>query len=175
MNKTNVMEEEKTFLYHLTKLTGTTNAVTVDCMFMILRYIHTHAITEAHFLEAAYLDRLFKDEQYGIRICSVETLFHKYEEAIHNSDDVFLSLLRQKHRVARECLENEMMKQQIHKLLDIRKQTMEQHAIWTTITNILWLLQHFPHCTLGRFLLPLLPQLMQSVSPLSENDEDVKK
>jgi hypothetical protein len=168
------MDEEKKFMHNLTRLAGPINAVTVDSMFETLSYINSNAVLEAEFIEGTYLGSIFDDEEFlqqsGIRICSVQILFSRYEEAKRNSDDVFLSLLRQKHRIARAFLDSDDVRRQIRELIEVRKGTMQHRAIWTTITNILGLLQHFPNCGIGRLLAPMLPQLLQTVQQLESGE-----
>lgn len=172
------MDEEKKFLLNLTRLAGPTNAVTVDFMFETLVYINNNSVVEAQFIEANYLESIFDDDEFlqqgGIRICSVQVLLARYEEAKRNPEDNFLTLLRQKHRVARRFLDDEVMKKQIKDLIEIRKGTMEHRAIWTTIANIFGLLQHFPRCNLGRILAPLLPQMMQTVAQLENGEATIQ-
>jgi hypothetical protein len=170
------MEEEKKFVLNLTRLCGPTNSVTVDFMFETLSYINANAVVEAQFIEAIYLGNIFDDDDFllrvGIQICSVEVLINRYEEAKRNQDGDFLTLLRKKHREAREFLNSEGVKQQIKATIEVRKSTMQNRAIWDTIANIFGLLQNFPQCNLGRLLAPLLPQMMEIVQQIANIDEN---
>jgi len=165
------MEEEKKFVLNLTRLCGPTNAVTVDFMFETLSYINNNSVVEAQFIEAIYLGSIFDDDEFlqksGIRICSVQVLINRYEEAKRNPDDDFLPLLRNKHREAREFLNDEDVKNHIRTTIEVRNETMQNRAVWTTITTIFGLLQHFPKCNLGRLLSPLLPQMMENIQHIT--------
>lgn len=166
------MDEENKFIHNLIRLAGPTNAVTIDFMFDTLLYINKKSIVEAQFIESSYLECIFDDEEFlqqtGIQICSIQDLFNKYEDSNTNSDDCFLMLLHKKHKLARAFLDNEVVKQQIKNLIEARKETMENRAIWTIITNIFEITQQFPDSKFVRLLSPLLPKLLEAIPQISE-------
>jgi len=162
------MDEENKFIHNLTRLVGPTNAVTIDSMLNTLLYIDKNSITEAQFIESSYLESIIDDEEFLTPIGSIRDLYNKYEKAIWNSDHSFLSLLHKKHKIAKAFLDNDVVKQQIKAVIETRKPVMENKAIWTTITNILELVQQFPHSNISRFLGPLLPKILQSVTHTDE-------
>ena len=172
----NYMEEERLFIHNLTILGDTVQAVSFEIMVNTLMYISKNAVTEATFIGANYLGKLFDDEEFldqgKIYICELDCLVKRYDEAKRNSDGEFLTLLRRKHRQAREFLDNDSMKERIHNLIALRNASMEKRAIWSTFVNLFGLLQLFPTSAIGQFLAPQMPQLMQTVPQLTNPSSD---
>ena len=156
------MDEETKFIHNLVRLAGPTNAVTVDFMLDTLLYINKNSIVEAQFIEVPYLESMFDDQEF-LQHNNIQNLINNYEEAKRNSDDIFLTLLHQKHKLARMFLENEVIKKQIKDLIEVRKKLIENKLTEFTITNILQIVKYFPNSKVGQILQPLLPELMESI------------
>ena len=87
----NYMEEERVFIHNLTILGDTVHAVSFEIMVNTLMYISKNAVTEATFIRANYLGKLFDDEEFldqgKIYICELDCLVKRYDEEKKESEE----------------------------------------------------------------------------------------
>lgn len=101
-------------------------------------------------------------------------MIDRYDEARRTSDHEFLALLRKKHREAREFLSDVEVKKRIQQLIETRRASMEHRAIWTAITNILGILQHFPTSTFCG-IAPFVPRLISSFPQITDTQSNANE
>lgn len=63
----NFLDAERKFELNLKRLSGATNAVTVDFMLETIVFINNNAVVEAQFIEEAYLGVIFDDDEFLAR------------------------------------------------------------------------------------------------------------
>jgi hypothetical protein len=127
------MDQEKKFILNLIRLSGCTDAITIDLMFDSLSYINSNPVTEAQFIEGAYLGCIFADDDFlkraDILVCSLQGLIHKYDDAKRSSNEEFFSLWRKKHNEADAFLLDMAVQVRIRQLIIARKRILAQSSL----------------------------------------------
>lgn len=108
---------EERFKLNLKRLCGRTSAVTIDDMCEVIGYIQENGVYDLSFVEEAYKSSIFSDDEFlektGIIVDSFERFIAAWVNAKENNYSLILKLFRDKHRVARQFLEEPGIKDRI--------------------------------------------------------------
>jgi hypothetical protein len=116
------LKEDK-FKLILKRLSGETNAVTIDDLCEFMAFVQNNGVHDLSFVEEVYRASIFSDDEFleksGIIVCSVEQFISTWEDAKEKKEAPKLILFRDAHRKARAFLAEP----------DVKKRIMECHRM----------------------------------------------
>jgi hypothetical protein len=119
-------QKEDKFKLILTRLSGETNAVTIDDVCEFMAFVQNNGVHDLSFVDEGYRASVFSDDEFldktGIIVCSVEQFISTWEDAKEKKEATMLILFRDAHRKARAFLADPDVKRRIKECHAMRDQ-----------------------------------------------------
>jgi hypothetical protein len=155
-------QKEDKFKLILTRLSGETNAVTIDDMCEFMAFVQNNGVHDLSFVDEGYRASVFSDDEFldktGIIVCSVEQFVSTWEDAKEKKEATMLILFRDAHRKARTFLADPDVKKRIKDCHAMR----DQVNLYKDYCDMLLMSVRFVRTHLRN---PVTDYLMRSVIP----------